>query len=139
MVLMPDRKRSRRSDSLTSRTTRGEDVPLVEDSDDRYSVRERRNVQHVEQSRLRRTDASACDDDFYVGHDFNGTTSNLSRDRQSLEGRLRGTSRTDDIPGCIGICTSGSSHFVGSDDLPSRMVTARRIQACDPTVEIPAG
>ena len=101
----------------------GEDVALVEDLDDGHTVGERRDVEHVEQRRLGRANTSAAGDDLNVGHDFDGTTSDLGRDTEGLEeGGLAGlhtgvTSRDDDILGGKSTSTSRRRDLVRGDDV----------------------
>ena len=98
-----------------------EHVSVVEDLDDGHTVRERRDVQHVEQRRLGRADTRASLDDLDVGDDFNRTTGDLGRDLEGLEeGRLAGlhtsvTGRDEDILGRKGTSTGGRGNTVGRD------------------------
>lgn len=99
-----------------------EHLTLVVDLDDGHTVRERRDVQHVQERRLGRTDTGTGSDDLHVGHDFNRTTGDLGRDTESLEeGGLSGlhtsvTGGDGDIERSEGTGTSGSGDLVGGDD-----------------------
>lgn len=100
-----------------------ESVSLIEDLDNGHSVCERRDVQHVQESRLGGSDTGTSSDDLDVGNDFNGTTRDLGGDTQSLEERrLSGfhtgvSGRDGDVLGGESTCTSGGGDFVGGDDL----------------------
>jgi len=97
-------------------------VALVKDLDNSHTVSERRNVEHVEQSGFRGTDTGTGGDDLDIGDNFNGTTSNLGGDTESLEERgLSGfhtsvASRDRDVLGGKGTGTGRSSNLVCDDD-----------------------
>ena len=120
----------------------GEDVAVVEDLDNGHSVGERRDVQHVEQSSLGRTDTGTGSDDLNVRDDFNGTTGNLGGDTQSLEeGGLSGfhtsvTGRNGDILGGEGTSTGRSSNLVGGDDLTDLLEVASGEDETDVTLDV---
>lgn len=108
-----------------------EDVALVEDLHDGHTVREWRNVQHIEQCRLGRADTGTSSDDLDVGDNFNRTTGDLGRDTEGLEeGCLSGfhtgvSSRDRDILGRESTSTGGSSDLVGSDGVTDILEIAR--------------
>jgi hypothetical protein len=88
---------------------------------DTHTVGEGRDVQHVEQGSLGSSDLATSLNELEIGGNFNGTTSNLGRDTESLEERsLSGfhtsvTSRDPDIIRSNGTSSGGSSNFVGQD------------------------
>ena len=100
-----------------------ENIALVKDLHNSHSVRERRDAKHVEKRCFGRSDTGTSSDDLDVGHDFNGTTSDLGRDTESLEeGGLSGlhtgvASRDGDILGREGTSTSGGGDLVGDDEV----------------------
>lgn len=103
--------------------SRGEDVAVVEDLDDAHTVGERRDVEQVEQRSLGSSNTGTSMYDLDVGHDFNGTTSDLGGNTESLEERgLAGfhsgvTGGDGDVQGSEGTGTSGGSDLVGSDQV----------------------
>lgn len=119
-----------------------EDVALVEDLHDGHTVGERRDVQHIEQRRLGRTDTGASSDDLDVGDDFNRTTGNLGRNVQSLEegglARLHTgvAGRDEDILGCVGTGTRGGSDNVRNDDLTDLLEVARGEDETDVALDV---
>lgn len=100
---------------------RREDRAVVVDLNDLHTVREGRNVHHVEQSRFGGTDTVSSVDDLDVADNFDGTTGNLGGDTQSLEegGLARFhtgvTSGDGDIDGSESTGTSGSSDGVAGN------------------------
>ena len=109
----------------------GEDVALVKDLNDSHTVGERRDVQHVKQGSLRRANTGTRSDDLDIGHDFNGTTSDLGQDTEGLEeGRLAGLHASvaggdSDILGRKSTSTSRRSDLVRSDDVADFLKVAR--------------
>ena len=99
----------------------GEDVALVEDLDDSHTVGERGDVQHVEKGRLGRPDTGTGGDHLDLGHDFDGTTSDLGGDTESLEERSLTrlhtgvASRDPDIGGSDGTGTGWGGNLVVKD------------------------
>lgn len=99
----------------------GKSVALVVNLGDTHTVSEGRDVQHVEQGSLRSSDLASGVDKLQIGRDFDGTTSNLCWDTESLEERgLSGfhasvTSRDIDIGWSDGTSSGGSSDLVGED------------------------
>lgn len=100
-----------------------EDVAVVEDLDDGHTVRERRDVQQVEQGSFGSSNTASSDDHLDIGNDFNGTTGDFRGDTEGLEeGGLSGlhtgiTSRNGNIQRSESTSTSGSSNLVGSDQV----------------------
>ena len=100
---------------------RREDVALVEDLLDSHTVRERRDVQHVEQRRLGRADTRAGRDDLDIGDNFNRTTRDLRRDVESLEERRLARFHScvsggdDDVLRSEGASTCGRGDLVRND------------------------
>lgn len=98
-----------------------EGLTLLVDLGDGHTVGEGRDVEHVQQGSLGGTDLSAGLNELKIGGNFNGTTSNLGGDTESLEERgLTGfhtgvTSRNVDIERSDGTSTSRSSDTVGKD------------------------
>lgn len=96
-----------------------EGLALVVDLLDSQTVREGRDVHHVEQGGLGGTDLVAGLDELEIGGDFNGTTGNLGGDTEGLEeGRLAGlhagvASGNPDIDGSDGTGTSRGGDTVG--------------------------
>ena len=94
---------------------------MIVDLGDAHTIGEGRDVQHVEKSGLRCSDLASCLDELQIGRDFNGTTSNLGGDTESLEERgLSGfhssvTSGDIDIGGCDCTSSGRSSNLVGED------------------------
>lgn len=78
---------SEQSALLNVENIRGKDVAFVVDLDNGQTVGERRNVQHVEKSCLGRSDLITSSNEFDIGNDFNGTTSDFGWDTKSLEER----------------------------------------------------
>lgn len=100
-----------------------EDGTVVIDLNNRHTVGERRDVQHVEQSGFGRSDLLALSDDLDIVDDFNGTTGNLGRDTESLEERGLSwlhtgvTGRDVDVDGGKGTSLGRGGDDVGDDDL----------------------
>ena len=88
---------------------------------DGHTVGEGRDVQQVKQGGLRGSDLGTSLNELEVLGNFNGTTSNLGGDTESLEERgltrfhTSVTGRNPDIAGSDGTSTSGSSDTVGED------------------------
>ena len=101
------------------------------DLSDGHAVCERRDVEHVEQSGLGWPDFRAGHHDLDIGHDFNGTTSNLGGDRKGLEegglARLHASvsSWNDDIDRRDSTSTGGSLDLVSGDDVTDFLEVAR--------------
>ena len=102
---------------------RWEGHSVVVDLDDAHTIGERRNVQHVEQRRLRLTDSVTCLDEMDVRDDFDCTTGDLCGDIQSLEeGRFTRfhtgvSSRYEHVVGSNRASSSGRSDSVRDDRL----------------------
>ena len=64
-----------------------EGLALVVDLGDAHAVGEGRDVKHVEEGGLGRTDLGAGLDELKIGGNFNGTTGNLGGDTEGLEER----------------------------------------------------
>lgn len=100
---------------------RGESVALVVDLGNTQTIGEGRNVQHVEERGLGGADLATRPDELQVGRDFNGTTSDLGGNTESLEeGGLSGfhtsvASGDPDVGGGDGTSTSRGSDLVGKD------------------------
>jgi hypothetical protein len=88
---------------------------------DAHTIGERRDVEHVKQGSLGGSDLATSLNELQIGRDFNGTTSNLGWDTESLEERgLSGfhtsiTSGDEDIAWGNGTSTSGRSNLVGEN------------------------
>ena len=99
----------------------GTGLTVVVDLGDTHTVREGRDVQHVEEGGLGGTDLVAGLNELEIGGDLNGTTGNLGRDTESLEERgLAGfhtsvSGRNVDIGRSNGTSTSRGSDAVGED------------------------
>jgi hypothetical protein len=98
-----------------------EGVALVVDLGDTHSVGEGRDVQHVEKSGLGCSDLASSLDELQVGRNFDGTTSNLGWDTESLEERglsrfhTSVTSWDEDIGGSDCTSSGRSSNLVGEN------------------------
>jgi hypothetical protein len=98
-----------------------ESVALVVNLSDAHTVREGRDVQHVEEGGLGGSDLVSGLDELQIGRNFDGTTSDLGWDTESLEERgLSGfhasvTSGDVDIGGRNGTSTGRSGNLVGED------------------------
>lgn len=98
-----------------------EGLTLVVDLGNTHTVREGRDVQHVEQGSLGGTDLAAGLDELEIGGNFNGTTGDLGWDTESLEERsLSGlhtgvSSWNVDIGRGDGTSTGWSSDTVGEN------------------------
>lgn len=98
-----------------------EGLAVVVDLRDGHTVREGRDAHHVQQGGLGRTDLAAGLDELQIRRDFNGTTSDLGGDTESLEERRltgfhTGVAGGDpDVTGGDGVGTSGRSDAVGQD------------------------
>ena len=98
-----------------------EGLALVVDLRDGHTVGEGRDAHHVKEGGLGGTDLSTSLDELEIGRDFNGTTSNLGGDTESLEERgLTGfhtgvTGGNPDITRSDGTSTGRSSDTVGKD------------------------
>lgn len=121
---------------------RGEDVALVKDLDDRHSVRERRDVQHVQQRRFGRADTGAGSDDLHVADDFDRTTRNLRRDTEGLEERgLAGfhtgvSSGDNNVDRGERTSTSGGGDLVRSDDSADLLEITVREDKADVALDV---
>lgn len=107
---------------LTNVEDRGrEGLTLVVHLRDTHTIGEGRDVQQVEQGSLGGADLVTAVDKLEVRGDFNGTTSNLGGDTESLEKRgLAGlhtsvSSGNPDIGGSDGTSTSRCGNLVGQD------------------------
>lgn len=100
---------------------RGESVALVVNLGNSETVGEGRDVQHVEKGGLGRTNLATGLDELQIGGNFDGTTSNLGGDTESLEERGLArfhtgvSSRDPDIGRGKGTSTSRSGDLVGKD------------------------
>ena len=109
----------------------GEDGTVVVHLGDSHTVGEGRNVEHVQQGRLGRTDLGAGRDDLDVGDDFDRTTRNLGRDTERLEERGLSGLHTSvaagdvDVVGGDGTGTRGGGDDVGDDDFANVLQVAR--------------
>ena len=109
-----------------------EHLTVVKDLHNRHTVRERRDVEQVQQSRLGLTDTVARLNDPDVRDNFNRTTGNLGGHTKSLEeGRLTGfhtrvTGRHVNIHRRKGTSTSRSSHTVRNHLVTHLLEVARR-------------
>lgn len=98
-----------------------EGLAVVVDLSDAHTVGEGGDVEHVQQGGLRGSDLSARLNELQLSGNFNGTTSNLGRDTQSLEERglvwwhTSVSGRDEDIERSNGTGTSGSSDSVGEN------------------------
>ncbi|KAL3705339.1 hypothetical protein TMatcc_009011, partial [Talaromyces marneffei ATCC 18224] len=98
-----------------------EGLAIIVDLSDGHTVGEGGDVQHVKKNGLGGTDLGASLDKLEIGGNFNGTTSNLGGDTESLEERgLTGfhtsvTSRNEDIERGNGTSTGGSGDTVGEN------------------------
>ena len=98
-----------------------EGLAVVVDLLDSHTVGEGRDVEHVEQGGLGRTDLGAGLNELKIDGNFKGTTGNLGGNTESLEERrLTGfhtsvTGRNPDISGGDGTSTSRGSNTVGKD------------------------
>lgn len=99
-------------------------MSIVVDLDDLHSVGEGRDVQHVEENSLGRSDLGSGLNEMNVGNNFNCSTGNLGGDVKSLEERgLSGfhTSVSTGYPNIVRSPSSslgGGSDLVGEDDIP---------------------
>lgn len=106
---------------------RGEGVALVVDLGDTQTVGEGRDVQHVEEGSLGGADLAASLNELQIGCDFNGTTSNLGGDTESLEERgLSGfhtsvASGDPDVGRGDGTSTGRGSNLVVQDLVTDRL------------------
>jgi len=71
-----------------------------------HTVGERRDVQHVEERGFGRTDLATGLDELQIGGDFNGATSNLGRNSESLEER--------GLSGSIPVLPAGTNTSAGA-------------------------
>lgn len=98
-----------------------EGLAIIVDLSNSHTVGERRDVQHVEEGGFGSTNFRASFNELQIGSNFNGTTSNLGGDTESLEERgLSGlhtsvTGGDKDIQGSNGTGTSRGSNSVGKD------------------------
>ncbi|CAO0795535.1 unnamed protein product [Mucor circinelloides] len=89
--------------------------------DNTHTISEGRDVQHVQENSFGRTDLGARLDKLDIRDNFNGTTSNLGGDTESLEERglswfhTSVTTGNDNISRSNGTSTSRSSNTVGDD------------------------
>ena len=101
----------------------GEDRAVVVNSNNSHTVGEGRDVEHVKEGSLGRTDLGAGSDDLDVVDDLNGTTGNLGGDTESLEerglsGLHAGVAGGDvDVDGGEGTGTGGGGNDVGDNGL----------------------
>jgi hypothetical protein len=109
---------------INIKNIRRERVSLVVDLYHGHTVRERRDIQHVQERRLGRPDTRTSSDDLDVGHNFNGTTRDLGGDTEGLEeGRFAGlhsgvARRDNDVLGCERTRTGRGGDLVGDDNVP---------------------
>lgn len=108
-----------------------EDGTVVVDLNDRHTVGERRDVEHVQEGGLGRSDLGTGRDDLDVIDDFDGTSGDLGWDTKGLEERglswlHTGVSGWDvDVVGGDGTGPSWGSDLVGEDDLSDVLQVAR--------------
>lgn len=108
-----------------------EDGSVVEDLDDRHTVRERRDVEHVQEGGLGGSDSGSGGDDLDVGDNLDGSSGNLGRDRERLEeGGLSGlhagvTSGDPDVLGGERSSSGGGGDLVVEDDLSDLLEVSR--------------
>jgi hypothetical protein len=99
----------------------GEDLALVVDLSNSQTVGEGRDVQQVEQRSLRGADLVASLNELEIGGNFNGTTSDLGGDTESLEERgltrlhTGVSSRNPHIDGSDSTGTGRGGDTVGQD------------------------
>ena len=102
---------------------RRERVALVVDLHYGHAIRERRDVQHVQECSLGSPDTGACCNNLDIGDDFNRTTRDLGRDTECLEeGSLSGLHSSvacgdNDILRRERTRASWGSNLVGNDDV----------------------
>jgi len=77
-------------------------------------LRERRDVEHVEEGSLRSIDLLSGRNKMDVRNDFNGTTGNLGRDVKSLEERSLSGFHTSVTSGDVDVVGRDSSSLGGS-------------------------
>jgi hypothetical protein len=98
-----------------------EGVALVVNLRDAHSVGEGRDIQHVEQGSLRRSDLVSCLNELQICCDFDGTAGDLGGDSESLEERslsgfhARVSGGDVDIGGSKSTSTSRGSNLVGEN------------------------
>jgi hypothetical protein len=101
-----------------------ERVALVIDLHHGHTVRERRDVQHVQERGFGCSDTRASSNDLDIRHDFNCTTRDLGGNTESLEeGGFAGfhsgvACRDNDILGRERTSTGRRCDFVSNDDVP---------------------
>jgi len=102
---------------------RREHVSLVEDLNDRHTISERGNVQHIQEGSFGSSDTGTGSDDLDIRHNFNSTTSDLGGDTESLEERGFSGFHTSvaggdgDVFGSEGTSTSGGGNLVGNNNI----------------------
>ncbi|KAI3488229.1 hypothetical protein L1887_47768 [Cichorium endivia] len=119
-----------------------EALALVVDLHDRHTVREGRDVEHVEQRSLRGADTVAGIDDLDVRDDLDGTTGDLGGDTEGLEERgLTGlhtgvTGLDEDVLGSVGTSTGGGGNTVGQDEVTNILEVTRGEDETDVALEV---
>ena len=122
---------------LNVQDLRAECVTLLVDLNNFHAVGEWGDVQHVQQCCLGSTDLGTRLDELQIRRNFDGTTSNLGWDSESLEERglarfHTGVSGWDvDIGRCEGTSSSGGCDFVGEDLVSSFLEVAVREDEAD--------
>jgi hypothetical protein len=107
------------------------DGTVVVDHGDGHTVGEGRNVEHVQQSSLGRSDLVSGSNDLDVLYDFNRTSSNLCWDFEGLEERgLSGlhtsvSTGNDNVVGGDSTCSGRGSDNVGNNDFSNILQVAR--------------
>lgn len=100
-----------------------ESLSVVVDLGDGHTVSEWRDVEHVQQCSLGRSDSSTTSNDLDVRNNLNGTSGNLGWDTESLEeGGLSGlhtgvAGLDNDVGGGVGTGTGGSGNSVRQDQV----------------------
>ncbi len=96
-------------------------LTAIVDLGNTHTIRERRDVQHVQERSLRRSDLGSSFDNLEISGNFNGTTSNLGGDTEGLEERCFPGFHTSvscgnpHVTRRNGTSTGGSSDTVGQN------------------------
>jgi hypothetical protein len=99
---------------LNVQNFRVKDLAVIVDLRDTHAVSERGDVQHVEQGSLGGSDLVSSSNEFEIGGDFDGTTSNFGRNTKGLEERRLARFHTSVASGNPDVVWSDSASSSGS-------------------------
>ena len=128
IVAIAELKDLRQLALLNVKDIRAESLTILIYLDHLHTVGERRDVQHVQECSLRCTDFCASLNQFQIRCDFNGTTSNLRGNSESLEERGLARFHTSVTCGNVDIEGSDCTRTGRGCDLVGQNLVADRLE-----------